>query len=369
MGDPFHLIRYKREMQGVRFYSSNFALYGDVSRRVFQVIAERVPRAEPYSIDETFLDLAGLPGNLYERCKQLRADVLRIAKIPTCIGWGPTKVIAKTANALAKSQPDLQGLCDLTDPEVRASYYARLPVAEVWGIGGRTVDKLQRLGIVTVADFVAMDARRVRDLLTVVGARVQAELRGVSCIPLALAPATRKGIAVTRSFGIPVTTWQDMREAVAAYASRAGEKLGAEGLQACHMAVFLQTNPHRPDEAWHSGQRAARIEPTSDSLALIAEALRMLRPLWVPGLRYFKAGVVLNDLVAERQQPRMLFATRDPVMSAKAMQALDAVNARYGRGTLRPLATGITRPWATRHDRLSQRYTTRVEEMLVATAW
>ena len=116
------------------------------------------------------------------------------------------------------------------------------------------------------------------------------------------------------------------------------------------MAVFLQTNPHRPDEAWHSGQRAGRIEPTSDSLALIAEALRMLRPLWVPGLRYFKAGVVLNDLVAERQQPRMLFATRDPAKSAKVMQALDAVNARYGRGTLRPLATGIARPWATRRD-------------------
>ena len=191
---------------------------------------------------------------------------------------------------MAKSEPDLQGLCDLTDPEVRAGYYARLPMAEVWGIGGRTVDKLQRAGIVTVADFVAMDARMVRDLLTVVGARVQAELRGVSCIPLALAAATRKGIAVTRSFGHPVTTWQDMREAVAAYAGRAGEKLRAEGLQACHMAVFLQTNPHRPDEAWHSGQRAGRIEPTSDSLALIAEALRMLRPLWVSGLRYFKAG-------------------------------------------------------------------------------
>ena len=138
-----------------------------------------------------------------------------------------------------------QGLCDLTDPEVRASYYARLPVAEVWGIGGRIVDKLQRLGIVTVADFVTMGARLVRDLLTVVGARVQAELRGVSCIPPALA-ATRKGIAVTRSFGHPVTTWQEMREAVAAHATRAGEKLRAEGLQACHMAVFLQTNPHRP---------------------------------------------------------------------------------------------------------------------------
>jgi len=272
-------------------------------------------------------------------------------------------------NAIAKAEPALEGVCDLTDPDVRAGYYARLPVAEVWGIGGRTVDKLQRAGIVTIAHFVAMDARMVREMLTVVGSRVQAELRGVSCIPLALAAATRKGVAVTRSFGHPVTTWHEMREAVAAYASRAGEKLRAEGLQANHMAVFLQTNPHRPDEAWHSGQRAGRIEPTADSMALITEALRMLRPLWVPGLRYFKAGVVLNDLVPEQAQPRMMFATRDTAKSAKVMAALDAVNARYGRGTLRPLATGITRTWATRHDRLSQRYTTRLEEILVATAW
>jgi DNA polymerase V len=152
----------------------------------------------------------------------------------------------------------------------------QMPVAEVWGIGGRTVEKLQRAGVVTIAEFVGMDSRMVRDMLIVVGARVQTELRGISCIPLALAAATRKGIAVTRSFGHPVTTWQEMREAVAAYASRAGEKLRAEGLQACHVAVFLQTDPHRPEEQWHSGQRAGRIEPTSDSMALITEALWML---------------------------------------------------------------------------------------------
>ena len=242
-------------------------------------------------------------------------------------------------------------------------------MAEVWSIGGRTVEKLERAGIITIADFLAMPPKQVRELLIVVGARVQSELRGVSCLSLALAAATRKGIAVTRSFGHPVTTWAEMLEAVSAYAARAGEKLRAEGLQACHMAVFLQTNPHKPDEAWHSGQRAARIEPTSDTIALIGEAIRMLRPLWRGGHRYFKAGVILNDLVPAAEQPRMLFATRDPVRSAKVMAALDTVNARYGHGTLRPLATGIARSWGTRHERLSPRYTTRLEEILVATPW
>ena len=369
MGDPWHLIRSKRELRDVHWYSSNFALYGDISRRVYQVLADRVPRAEPYSIDETFLDLTGLPGDLHERCIQLREDVRRITKIPTCIGYGPTKTIAKLGNSIAKDEPSLGGVCDLTDPDVRASYYAGLPVSEVWGIGGRTTDKLAKAGVVTIADFLLVDPRQVRNQLTVVGARVQAELRGISCLPLSLMAATRKGIAVTRAFGHPVTTWQELREAVAAYATRAGEKLRAEGLQACHMAVFLQTHPHKPDEPWHSEQRAARIEPTSDSMELIAEAVRMLKPLWRVGHRYYKAGVVLNDLVREAEQPLMLFATRDPLRSAKVMAAMDTVNARYGRGTIRPLSTGIKRGWSTRHDRLSDRYTTQLSEILVATAW
>jgi DNA polymerase V len=234
-------------------------------------------------------------------------------------------------------------VCDLTDPDVRAGYYADLPVSEVWGIGGRTTDKLAKAGVVTIADFLRVDPRQVRSQLTVVGARVQAELLGVSCLPLSLMAATRKGIAVTRAFGHPVSTWQELREAVAAYAARAGEKLRAEGLQACHMAVFLQTHPHKPDEPWHSEQRAARIEPTSDSMELIAEAVRMLKSLWRAGHRYYKAGMVLNDLVREVEQPLMLFATRDPIRSAKVMTAMDTVNARYGRGTIRPLSTGIKR--------------------------
>jgi DNA polymerase V len=369
MGDPWHLVRGKRELAGVEWLSSNYALYGDMSRRMFQVLAERVPRVEPYSIDEMFLDLAGLPGDLTDRCRSLRDDVRRLAKIPTCIGWGPSKTIAKLANMIAKNNPSMDGVCDLTLTRTRAVHYAELPASEVWGIGAKTAEKLGRAGIQTIAEFVAMDTQATRELLTVVGARIQQELRGVSCLPLNEWAATRKGVASTRSFGRPITQWPEMREAVAAYASRAAEKLRAEGLQACHMAVFLQTNPHAPDEPWHSGQRAARIEPTNDSRDLIREAVRMLQPLWRDGYRYAKAGVMLDDLVPQARQPAMMFPTRDPVRSKKVMAAMDAVNARYGRGTLRPLATGIARSWGTRSSRLSPRYTTHAGEMLEATAW
>ena len=201
-----------------------------------------------------------------------------------------------------------------------------------------------------------------------VGARVQAELRGVSCLPLSMVAPTRKGVAVTRSFGRPVMAWAEMREAAAHHAARAGEKLRSEGLVAGRMMVFLHTNPHNGDP-WHSAQHGGRIEPTADTGALIGEAVRMLRPLWRQGFRYFKVGVLLDDLRDAATEPRSLFPTRDPAKSARLMAALDAVNARFGRGALRPLSTGVARPWGTRHARLSPRCTTRLDELMEAKAW
>ena len=176
-----------------------------------------------------------------------------------------------------------------------------------------------------------------------------------------------EGGAVTRSFGRPVAVWAEMREAAAHHAARAGEKLRAEGLVAGRMMVFLHTNPHS-GEPYYSAQHGGRIEPTADTGALVGEAVRMLRPLWRDGHRYSKVGVLLDDLRDAEAEPRSLFPTRDPARSKKLMAALDAVNARFGRGTLRPLSTGVARTWGTRHARLSPRYTTRLDELMEATA-
>lgn len=201
----------------------------------------------------------------------------------------------------------------------------------------------------------------------ITGARVQAELRGQSCIPLTLMPAPRQAIAVTRSFGRQITSWGELREAIAAFATRAAEKLRADGLEAGHLSVFAHTNPHNGDD-WYSGSRAARIEPTADTMALIGESVRLLRAFWRPEFRYFKAGIMLGDLAPARQQAG-LFSTRDIIKSARAMAALDSVNARFGSGTLRPAATGMVKAWAGRQARHSPRYTTRIEEMLIAKAF
>jgi DNA polymerase V len=362
MGEPWHLALRRPECKNIAWRSSNYPLYGDMSRRVYEVLAARVPQVEPYSIDEMFLDLTGMP-NLLNFCRELREEVRRVAKIPTCIGFGPSKTIAKLANRIAKEDPDLEGVCDLREYDVRAPYYAEKPVSLVWGIGGRTAEKLVRMGVATIADFVAMEPQLVREVFTVTGARVQAELRGQSCLPLILMPPTRQGIAVTRSFGHLVSDWGEIREAVAAFATRAAEKLRAERLEATSLSVFAHNG-----DAWYSGSREAQIEPTANTLALVDEAIRLLRTLWRPGYRYFKAGVMLNGLYPARQQGRM-FTTRDIEKSARAMAALDAVNARYGRGTLRLACIGTNLPWAGRQAQHSSRYTTCLDEILVGEAF
>lgn len=363
MGEPWHLFRKRPESKRVEWRSSNYALYGDMSRRVYEVLTERVPQVEPYSIDEMFLDLEGIPDT--ERfCRELRRDVRQIAKIPTCVGIGPTRTLAKLANKIAKQDPALGGVCDLRDPDVRARQFARLPIGEVWGIGGQAGAKLVAVGIETIADFVRLDPRAVRDMLTVTGARVQTELRGACCLPLSLMAPPRKGIAVSRTFGRLIETPAALREAICTYTARAAEKLRAEGLEAGQIAVFVHTNPHNGDP-WYSAQRQAQIEPTADTGMLIGEAIRLLRAVWRPGCRYFKAGVMLQDLGPARRQT-VLFATHDREKSAAAMKAMDAVNARFGRGTLRIASAAATPAWGTRRQNLSPRYTTQASEMLVA---
>jgi DNA polymerase V len=366
MGDPWHIVSKHPAIKPVIWMSSNYALYGDMSRRMYELLVDMAPAVEPYSIDEMFLDLAGVPEPARLAAK-IRDHVRRVAKIPTCVGIGPTKTIAKLANKMAKSYRLGSGICDFSTPEQRAPAYAEIEISDVWGIGPASVLKLKKLGISTVADFLAMPQEEVRGLMTVVGARTHAELSGVSCIPFSDAPATRKSLAVTRSFGRAVTDWQEMEQAVASYATRAGEKLRSHGLMANAMQVFMRTNEFNNDPKY-ANQATFGIEPTSDTLSLIRDALRAARRLWIPGYRYAKAGIVLVDLSLARNAAAGLFPSLDPEKSARLMSAVDAINVRYGRRTLNPARAGFAQGWSMRRQNLSPRYTTDADEMMIAVA-
>lgn len=364
MGDAWHLIRNDRKLSSVQWYSSNYPLYADMSRRVYQTLLDYVPRVEPYSIDEMFLDLTGLHKDLSHRCELIRAQVEQITKIPTCVGWGPTKAIAKLANYVAKDRPEMEGLCDFTDERTRHRFYRNLPVSEVWGIGRRLVPKLHEASLRTIEQFVQAEPAQIRSIMGIIGVRLQAELRGESCLQLSEVAEQRKGLACTRSFGQPITTYSDMREAIAGFATRASEKLRADGLDAGHVSVFIQTNPHKRQDGWYANQVSITCAPTNNSLTLIGTATRLLRTIWRDGYRYAKGGVMLNDLAPAGQQTSLFDKPQE--RSAGLMDALDAINRRYGREAIKPLATGTERSWRPRQGMLSPRFTTDAGEMMEA---
>ncbi|WP_433949999.1 Y-family DNA polymerase [Brevundimonas bullata] len=358
MGEVWHLSKRKLEFRSVIAKSSNYALYGDMSRRVFEVLSEHFQRVEPYSIDEMFLDLTQFAKVDY--CRRVRDRVRQITKIPTCIGIGPTKTLAKLANKHAKTAT---GVTDFSDLDARREAFATMPIDEIWGVGGASQTKLNNLGIFTVEQFAALPSASVRKLMTVTGQRTHAELNGVSCMPLTLAPDQKQTVSVTRMFGRPVETWEDMREALSAHASRAAEKCRKHGLVAQAMQVFIHTHPHDGSE-WYHGQRSFEIEPTADSFAIIGQAVTAGRSMWQDGRKFAKAGVVLLDLQAQADAPRDLLPTVDPIKSEKLMTALDAVNGRFGRGTLRPGGIRSVTPWSTRANNRSPRYTTRFSDLM-----
>lgn len=364
MGDPWHIASKRPEYRDVLWQSSNYVLYGDMSRRMYDLLCAHVPRVEPYSIDEMFLDLDGMDIDPVMFSTEVRAAVRKAAKIPTCVGIGPTKTIAKLANKLAKADRTGSGVLDLSDGEQRSAIYSSAGLSHVWGLGRASIAKLANLDAHTVADFVALRSEVVRDALTVTGQRTHAELRGISCHPFGALPGARKSIACTRSFGEAVIEWSDMREAVATYASRAAEKLRRYGLKAGAMQVFMRTNEFNADPKYFN-QATIEVEPTADSRDIIIAATRTAESLWRGGYRYFKAGIILIDLYAPQELPvRNLFPSRDPVRSKSLMVALDAINGRFGRETVN--AGGLVeRPrWAMRRRNLSPCYTTRLSDLL-----
>lgn len=366
MGDPWHLIKDKPGIKGVvDWRSSNYELYGDMSRRMYQVLEANFPAVEPYSIDEMFVDMRGL-NDLVGRSHAIRIEVRKAAKIPTCVGIGPTKTIAKLANGVAKDYHADIGVCDMSTAEQRAKLYRDIPLGEVWGMGPQSVKKMAKLRIETVADFVAMPSEEVRDILTVTGMRTQAELRGQSCLSLSFAPPPKKMLAVTRSFGRVITDRAEMREAVATYAELAGRRLRASGMVAAGMQVFLMTNRFKPMFPQYHPQQTFAIEATSDTMALIGSATRSVDRMWRDGFRYVKAGIVLLDLHPPSAFPPSMFPTRDPKRSAVLMKMMDSITDRHGRGAVRIASTAPEGGWSMKRQRLSPRYTTNAEEMLEA---
>jgi DNA polymerase V len=370
MGDPAFKLRALIERENIRVFSSNYALYGDMSRRVCETLATLIPDVETYSIDESFLNLSEFRSrDLKGLARNLRARVLRWTGIPTCVGFASTKTLAKLANFVAKKRPAYDGVCDLRDSTLLEAILPTIPVEEVWGVGAASAAKLSALGIKTAADLALMEPDRARRLMTVTGGRTVLELRGMSCMPLERMEPMRKGIAVTRSFGNPVLTWEQMNEAIVTYASRAAEKLRRHQVIACHLSVFIHTSAHNSDPWYSNGASESLVEATSDTGELVSLAVTLAARVWRAGYRYAKAGIILTELVPERLRQPALCQSVDRERRMQLWKVIDGLNLKLGRGTVSTAGAGHKDAnWRLRAAFRSPRWTTRWNELPQAKA-
>jgi DNA polymerase V len=371
MGQPFFRCAEAIRRHGVAVFSSNYALYGDMSARVMATLGRFTPHLEVYSIDEAFLDLAGIAEEPDAYAADIRRTVRRWTGLPLSVGLGPTKTLAKLANRLAKTIPEYDGILNLAGRRDLDPFLARVDVGEVWGIGPRYAAMLGRHGVRTALDFSRLPADFVKKRMTVGGLHTLLELRGIPCLSLEQAPPPKKSIVSSRSFGKPVTTAADMREALAWHVTTASEKLRRQRGLAGGMLVYVQTNSFIAGEPQYAASDSAALPvPTAHAPDLLKAGLALLDRLFRPGYRYKKVGVMLLGLEAAATAQGSLLAPpeADGRRREALMDVLDRVNAKWGRETLRPAATGTLRPWRMRQGRRSPRYTTAWTELPTAKA-
>lgn len=366
MGFPAFKARALMHQYRVRALSSNYALYAAMSDRLMTVLSAFSPRVQKYSIDEAFLDLSDIDTpTAHDQARRIKVVTRQWIGLPVCVGLGPNKTIAKLANFVAKKIPEFDGVCDLTDPDLRRHWFDRIDVGEVWGIGPAAAEKLIRLGYRSVASLRDMASRQAREILSVTGERIVRELNGIVCSPIETVPPARKGTAVTRNFGHPIVEFEQMHEAVEAYATRVAEKLREHRQEAEIITIFMHTNRFNGDQWYGNSKKVKLSTPSSDTLLLVRAAVDAARHIWKDGYRYSKAGVIADKLVDAGSGQRPLF---DPAKDSrtKLMRALDQVNTRMGRGTVALLGAGIKTTWKTRFGRRSSDYLTSWKDLPIA---
>ncbi|MCI7977939.1 Y-family DNA polymerase [Klebsiella pneumoniae] len=369
MGDPYFKCKDYFRQQGVVCFSSNYELYADMSNRVMTTLEEMCPRVEIYSIDEAFCDLTGVRNCrvLEEFGRELKDTVYRNTRLPVGVGIAQTKTLAKLANHAAKTWKATGGVVDLSNVERQRKLMALLPVDEVWGVGRRISKKLEEMGIKTVLQLADTDIRFIRKHFNVVLERTVRELRGEPCLGLEEFAPVKQEIVCSRSFGQRISTYEEMRQAICLYASRAAEKLRGEHQYCRFISAFVKTSPFALNEPYYGNSTSVKLlTPTQDSRDIITAATKCLDAIWRDGHRYQKAGVMLGDFYSQGVAQLNLFDDNAPRQnSEKLMEVLDHLNAKDGRGTLYFAGQGIQAGWQMKREMLSPRYTTRFSDLPV----
>ncbi|MCL9685725.1 Y-family DNA polymerase [Legionella maioricensis] len=368
MGEPFFKIKALCKQHKVFVFSSNYTLYGDLSHRVMTTIEEAWPHCEIYSIDEAFLDLSTMPVNQHDAfCIALQKKILKETGIPTSVGIGQTKTLAKIANHCCKK---IFKTPVFNVSSQREAILKQIPVGDVWGVGRQWSKKLMNRGIQTAFDLASVNVHQLKKQFNVVMMRTAMELQGIPCGGLEEAQP-KQSIMSSKSFGQMQTQYSSVAQSLSSHCARAVEKLRQQHLVAQRMYVFVHTNRFREDLAQHfQSIEVGFINPTDDLRIITKFAKKCLRRIFRPGYHYKKAGVCLEDLIPK--DPRQLDMFHQPSdesleKTEQLMFIFDKINQKFGRSTIRLAAEGYSKPWAMRAELKSPAYTTRWADLPIVT--
>ncbi|PWJ43251.1 Y-family DNA polymerase [Sediminitomix flava] len=364
MGIPFFKIRHIIQQNKVTVFSSNYKLYASLSKRVMRVLSRFSPEMEVYSIDEAFLDLTGIE-DVEAYAQEIKETVLREVGIPVSIGLASSKTLAKLANHIAKKDERKDGVC-LLNPELQDEY-ASMPVQEIWGIGGKTAQKLETAGVRTVGSFMKLPMDWVRKEFKVNGLRTYQELYGISCIRMEHESSPKKGICTTRTFSKKINNYEGVKEALTAFTANVCYKLRKQKSCASHFTVFLQTDSFREQNPYYGSVSGSLDIPTNDTVVATKMVISLLDRIFYEKHNYRKAGVYVEGIVPEGQRQLSLhqeFPEEQVHQQRKLMDAMDVVNQKYGKGSLYLAAQGIKPAFKMKQAKLSPCYTTDWNELM-----
>ncbi len=372
MGQPWFQLKNLAKKHGIVAYSSNYALYADMSNRAMSILATFSPNQEVYSIDECFLDLAGFKAhNLICYGQRIRQRIKQCTGLPVCVGIGSTKTLAKLANHIAKKNHEFNGVVDLNIMSLQKQneWLRKIEVSEVWGIGRRLAPRLHEMNIKTVLDLKQACPSRMRSCFSVVMEKIVREINGTTCIELEEINLPKKQIVSSRSFGIPVSDLASLEESVSLYISRAAEKLRRQRSYAGAVLVTIRTSPFNVKESYYANSLTIPLSTqTNDTVLLTNIALWGLRKIYRYGYKYQKAGVMLSNLVSTHNRQSDLFSLElVDTKSDNLMQVIDQINARMGRNTLKLASQGFRQPWKMKQGNKSPSYTTSWDELICVT--
>ena len=362
MGHPAFKLKNLIEEYNINVFSTNFALYGDLSKRVMNVMSTEVEKMEIYSIDEAFLDFTDYASK--ERGVAIREKVKKWTGIPVSVGIAQTKVLAKVAAHIAKKHTKT-GVFMFDDENLIRRALNVFAVEDLWGVGTKTAQKLKAVGIHTALQFRECDSNWVNRNLSVNGVRLQKELFGEVCYPLELTRKRKQNICTARSFGSEIKKLSKLKEAIGSYANTCATKLRKEKSCCATVSVFLSTNPFNPQAKQYNPYKVIQLNvPTNDSMEIVKFAIKGLGSIYRDDCIYKKAGVIVGRTVPQGQIQLSLFDSLDRGKRKNINIAVDKVNSLMGKNKIHLAVEGNGRKWKLKQERLSPCYTTRFAEIL-----